>query len=81
MSFDLFDKLADHDVPPVPADLERGIHDRVNNSLLGVHVTEFLFQAVPYAALHFLLAVIGLLGLTLAGRFPSDRSDRPKRRW
>ena len=78
MSFDLFELLAEKDVPPVPADFDRQVHSRVNDSLIAVHVTEFVFQVVPYAILHFVQAVIGLVGFTLAGEFPHDRGDRQK---
>ena len=80
MSIDIFEQLADRDVPPVPADLDRRIHVRVNDTLLGVHLTEFVFQVLPYAVLHFAQAVVGLLILTLSGGFPHDRGDRPKHR-
>jgi hypothetical protein len=80
MNFDLFAKLADKDVPPVPADFDRQVHTRLNDSLLGVHVTEFLFQVVPYALWHFAQAAIGLVVLSLSGGFPHDRGNRPKHR-
>ena len=79
MDFDLFEKLAEKDVPPVPVDFDRQVHVRVNDSLLGVHITEFLCQVVPYALGHFLQATIGLLVLTLCGGFPHDRGDRKRR--
>ena len=80
MSFDIFEQLAQHDVPPMPTDFDRQVHHRVNDSLLGVHVTEFVFQVMPYALLHFAQAVMGLAMLTLSGGFPQDRGDRPKQR-
>ncbi|HVU85870.1 MAG TPA: hypothetical protein VHD36_01015 [Pirellulales bacterium] len=80
MTFDIFEQLAEKDVPPVPSNFDRQVHDRVNNSLFGVHITEFLFQVVPYAILHFGQAVIGLAALTLSGVFPQDRGDRTKHR-
>jgi hypothetical protein len=80
MSFDLFEQLAERDIPPVPADFDRQVHTRLNDSLLGVHLTEFVFQVVPYAFWHFSQATIGLFVLTLSGGFPHDRSDRSKHR-
>lgn len=76
MKFDLFEMLAEKDVPPVPTDFDRQVHARVNDSLIGIHVLEFVFQAVPYAMLNFAQALIGLFGFTLSGGFPHDRSDR-----
>jgi len=80
MNFDLFEQLAEDDVPPVPADFDRKVHARVNDSLLSVHLTEFVFRVVPYALGHFAQATIGLLIFTLCGRFPHDRGNRPKQR-
>jgi hypothetical protein len=76
MNFDLFELLAEKDVPPVPANFDREVHSRVNDSLLAMQVMEFLFQVVPYALLHFGQGVIGLVGFTLAGGFPHDSRDR-----
>jgi len=75
MKFDLFEMLAEKDVPPVPADLDRHVHDRVNDSLIGIHILEFVFQAIPYALMHFVQGLIGLVGFTLSGGFPHDRVD------
>ncbi|MES1213806.1 MAG: hypothetical protein ABUL64_04390 [Singulisphaera sp.] len=83
MKFDIFEQLAEiaeRDVPPVPSDFDRQVHERVNDTLFSVHLTEFLFQVIPYAILHFGQAVIGLAALTLSGGFPQDRGDRSKRR-
>ena len=80
MTFDIFEQLAEKDVPPVPSDFDRQVHERVNNNLFGMHITEFLFQVVPYAILHFGQAVVGLAALTLSGGFPQDRGDRKKHR-
>ena len=79
MKFDIFEQLSEHEVPPIPVELDRQIHHRVNDSLLGVHVLEFVFQVIPYAALHFGQAIVGLLAVTLSGSFPHDRGDRTKR--
>ena len=34
MATDLFEKLADLPVPPVPEKFDRGVHDRINTRLL-----------------------------------------------
>jgi hypothetical protein len=80
MKFDIFEQLAERDVPPVPGDFDRHVHQRVNDSLFGVHMTEFVFQVIPYAILHFGQALFGLVALTLSGGFPQDRGDRSKHR-
>ncbi len=76
MEFDLFERLAEQDVPPVPSNLDRQVHDRVNVSLLGVHLMEFAFQVLPFAFLHFFQAVIGP-DLFFVVRRISSRSRRP----
>lgn len=76
MIHDLFERLADSNVPPVPADFDKHVHDRVNDTLLGVHLLEVVCQVVPYAFVQFLEGLIGLVGITLSGEFPNDRGDR-----
>jgi len=74
---DWFEQLAEQEVPPVPVDFDRGVHQRVNESLLGVHYLEFACRAAPYALLHFAIAMLGALRYSLTGEFPNDRVDRP----
>ena len=73
MSFNLFDQLADADVPPVPADLDRQVHQRVNDSLLALQFVDLFCRAMPFALLHFAVALIGLIRCTLFGEIPNDR--------
>jgi hypothetical protein len=74
MSHDLFEQLARHEVPPVPENLSRGVHQRLNKTLVLVHTVEFALQVLPYCAVFFGRAVMGLLAYTVTGRFPNDRS-------
>lgn len=77
MTPDWIEQLAEQEVPPMPVDFDRGLHQKVNDSLLGVHYLELVCRAAPYALLHFAIAMIGALRFSLTGEFPNDRSDRP----
>jgi hypothetical protein len=77
---DLFEQLADVEVPPLPENFEHGLHDRVNNILLLSHVVEFACKACGYACGHFAAALWELMIFTLSGRFrvvrnTSDQGD------
>lgn len=78
MSGDLFERLVEKDVPPVPENLERQVHVRLNRILVGVHVAEFVFQVLPHAAVHFLKAMGEACLFTLSGRYSGERT--PPRR-
>jgi hypothetical protein len=68
---DLFDRLSASPVPPPPAELDRGVHERVNRALLVGHLVDFALGAIPFAMRHFAAAVGGLIVLTVTGRFPA----------
>ena len=70
MSTDLFDQLAELDVPPAPAEFEHKLHDRLNQSLTTQQVIDLGMNAFPAAAMEFLGAVLGMLSLTITGKFP-----------
>jgi hypothetical protein len=76
MSKGLLDTLAEHDVPPVPVELNERVHQRLNRALLGAHLVDLALGAVPYLAVHFLRGVAHLIGSTFTGKFESDRGDR-----
>jgi hypothetical protein len=73
MTQDLFELLAEPEVPPVPEALNRGIHRRLNKALLGLHVVEFVLKASTFALTHFARAVLELLIYTFSGRFGRSR--------
>jgi hypothetical protein len=75
MSDDLFEQLATNDVPPPPETLHGDVHRRLNRVLLLMQVTEFLFQTMLYALMHFARGVLGLIVFTFSGRFVVDRQD------
>jgi len=62
------EELARHDVPPLPVDFEPLFHERLNHSLVALHVLDFLVRGLPYAFLHFGRAVLGLVIYSIAGK-------------
>jgi len=72
---DIFDKLAELDVPPPPANFNTEVHDRVNKSLLALHFADLLLCGLPWAMLHFAKAVVGLIVMTLTGKDYDDRNS------
>lgn len=78
MANSLLETLATHGVPPVPADLNKQVHQRLNRALLAAHLMDFALGAVPCLAVYFLRAVLHWIGSTITGRFESDRVDRSR---
>jgi hypothetical protein len=76
MAGDLFERLADVEVPPMPDNFDRDIHQRVNTALLVLHIAELATKGIAFAAVHFLTATWGLMIFTLSGRFGPDRRDQ-----
>jgi hypothetical protein len=66
---DLFEQLAQSEVPPPPVEFDRQLHERVNRSLLAMHVADLLIGAMPWAILQLLSALGGFLRLTISGSF------------
>jgi len=78
MAKGLLDSLVEHDIPPVPAELNERVHQRLNRALLAAHLVDLALGAVPYLAVHFLRGVAHLIGATYTGKFESDRGDRSR---
>lgn len=78
MATDIFEQLADLEVPPPPVEFDRDLHQRLNQSLTAQHVFDLGLRALPCAALELLRAVIGFAALTITGAFPSVTKERPK---
>lgn len=76
MSVDLFEQLADQKVPPVPENFNRRVHQRLNKTLVVLHVAELMLRVLPYCALLFGRAVVGMISYTASGRYPEERSSR-----
>lgn len=78
MTSDLLEALAATEVPPVPADFDHGVHERLNKVLFAGHVAELGLKTLPYALANFAQAVLGLVMFTLSGRYPAESSvDHP----
>lgn len=69
MATDLFDQLADLDVPPPPERFDQQLHERVNRSLVVGQCIDLVFGAVPFAVVHFGRALAGLAIFTVSGRY------------
>jgi len=69
MAKNLLESLAEREVPPVPADLNQRVHERLNRALLVSHLIDLALGGVPYLASHFCRAVGHLLCFTFTGRF------------
>jgi hypothetical protein len=67
MATDLLQQLAEIEVPAMPDDFDRNVHQRLNARLLGAHVAEVSLRALPFAFLHFVPALAtGAKGLAFA---------------
>jgi hypothetical protein len=80
MATDLFEQLGDLEVPPAPEaeQFDRQLHDRVNRSLVAGQLTDMVVGGLPWAAVHFSRALVGLFAVTLTGRY--DRKPKNRRR-
>jgi len=76
---DPLEKLAEIEVPPVPAakTFTAGVRRKLHPRLLAAHILEFAFGATIWAVVHMAAALSAAARLTLTGRWP-DR-DPPRR--
>ncbi|MBI3862222.1 MAG: hypothetical protein HY290_10035 [Planctomycetia bacterium] len=71
----LLESLARREVPPVPADLNKRVHQRLNRALLAAHLVDLVLGVVPCLAAEFVRALGYFLKVSLTGRFESRRGD------
>ena len=76
MATDFLEQLAEMEVPELPDHFDRQLHQRVNRSLLLQQLLELAVSGLPWAALQFARALLGLLVYTATGRFPEDKPPR-----
>ncbi len=76
MATNLFERLAEMDVPPPPAQFDNQLHDRVNRSLVTWQLVDLLVRGMPWALGHFARAMIGALAFTLTGRYETKPNDQ-----
>jgi hypothetical protein len=74
---DLFEQLAQSDVPPPPPQFNRQLHDRVNRSLVASQLADLALGALPWAIGHMLRALGGFFCLTVTGKFTTGDKKKP----
>jgi len=72
----LLEELNRIEVPPPPANMQRGVHERLNHWLATSQLIELVVHAFAYAVYHFAPAIVGAVVLSLSGKFPETRDDR-----
>jgi hypothetical protein len=91
MATNLFERLAEMDVPPPPAQFDAQLHDRVNRSLVTWQLVDLLVRGMsdrmstrncggmPWALGHFAQAMVGCVAFTLTGRYETKTKNGPRR--
>jgi hypothetical protein len=82
MLTDLLERLAELPVPPAPAPqtFDREIHKRINSRLIVGQLSDLLLHGFAFAVGHFAKAMLGVIRLTLTGKFEAPKNDRDPRR-
>ena len=78
MDHDLLEQLADTTVPPLPADFDRSVHQRLNRTLLVGQLIEFVCLALPLALAELARATVAAAIYTLSGRYPATTKNNPE---
>jgi hypothetical protein len=76
MGTDFLERLAEQEIPPLPESFEQRVHERVNYSLVMLHVLDLAVRGMPWAMLQFGRAVVGLVMMSLSGRFEPPPRER-----
>ena len=79
MASNLFDRLAELEVPPPPAQFDTQLHEKVNRSLVSSHLVDLFLRGFPWALGHFAKAFVGLLEFTVTGRYDASTNKRKHR--
>jgi hypothetical protein len=75
MAPDMFDRLAELEVPPPPVQFDTQLHERVNRSLLIAQFVDLAVKGVPWALVQFLRATVGALVFTITGRYETSSKN------
>jgi len=75
MTNDLFEQLAQNEVPPLPEQFDNEVHTRLNRVLLATHLAEFLLASAPFALARFARGFVDLIVYTATGKVDVDRRD------
>ncbi len=78
MKHDVLEQLADTEIPPVPREFDRSVHDRLNTLLVVEHLFDLLMRGVPYALGHFAEAVGAFVAASLSDPSRSETRRPPE---
>lgn len=76
MAPDLLEQLAEVEVPPPPAAFDTQLHEKVNRTLVATQFADLLVSGFPWATAQFGRALLGLLALTVTGRYEGKSKKR-----
>lgn len=76
MADNFLEQLGELEVPPPPAQFDSQLHERVNESLLGVQLTELVVEVMPMAIAEMARAFVGFVTFTLTGRYEGERPSK-----
>ena len=69
MATDLFDHLAEENVPEPPGQFDQEVHSRLNRTLLTFQLLEIFIRTFPCFLKYFGAAVAGAICFTATGRY------------
>jgi hypothetical protein len=75
MASDLFERLADLEVPPPPPQFDEQLHLRVNRSLVIGQFIDLLVKGLPWSLAHFARALVAAIGFTITGRYETNSKN------
>jgi hypothetical protein len=75
MTHDLLEQLAQTGVPPLPADFDRSVHQRLNRTLFVSQLVELVCVALPCGLAEFAQAVAAAAVYTSSGRYPAANKN------
>ncbi len=78
MADNVLNQLTNDVVPERPREFNQPVHQRLNPLLVTLHLTEFVFQVLPYAFGHFGQAMLGACRFSLTGEFRKEGEDHAK---
>ncbi|HWB10862.1 MAG TPA: hypothetical protein VG826_16650 [Pirellulales bacterium] len=78
MTHDPLEQLAQATVPPLPADFDRAVHQRLNRTLVVGQLTEFACLALPCALAEFARALAAAALYTSSGKYPAAEEREPR---
>lgn len=67
MANNLFDQLAEVEVPSPPENFETQVHDRLNGRLLLGQLMDLAVRGLPFVFLHMTQAIFSAIRFTLTG--------------